>query len=79
MTAKTDSTDATLTEHLTAAETDDSIEGPAVVKYMKLDHYWRAYDAQPLDDDPDEYRAECSCGEAFTNWGAAARHVEEQH
>lgn len=74
-----DTTDATLTEYLRAVETDDSIEGPAAVEYSNVGHSWQVDGAEMLDDDPDEYRAECSCGETFTSWGAAAQHVEEEH
>ena len=32
-----------------------------------------------LGEDPDEYRVECSCGQEFSSWGKATRHVEEEH
>jgi hypothetical protein len=34
---------------------------------------------QLSDEDPDEYRVECSCGEEFATWGKATRHVIEEH
>jgi hypothetical protein len=74
-----ETTDATLTEYLTAAETDNSIEGPAAVDYTKVGHSWQVDEGEMLDDDPGEYRAECSCGETFGSWGAATRHAEEEH
>jgi len=79
MDTDSDITDATLTEYLRAVETDDSVKGPAVVKYIPVGHTWQVDGAKMLDDEPDEYRAECSCGETFGNWGAATRHVEEEH
>jgi len=74
-----DTTDATLTEYLGVVEIDDSIEGPAAVEYINVGHTWQVDGAEMLEDDPDEYRAECSCGKTFTNWGAATRHAEEEH
>jgi hypothetical protein len=79
MVTNNDTTDATLTEYLTAAETDDSIEGPAAVEYIKVGQAWHTDDAQILDNNPDEYRAVCSCGAEFGNWGAATRHAEKEH
>ena len=79
MVADNDTTDATLTEYLTAVETDNSIEGPAAVDCIKVGHSWQVDEGEMLDNDPDEYRAECSCGETFGSWGAATRHAEEGH
>jgi len=79
MIAKTDSTDATLTEYLTAVETDNSIEDPAAVKYIPVGHTWVADDAETLDDNPNVYHSECCCGETFGSWGSATLHVKNEH
>jgi len=74
--------DATLTEYLSAVDnTDDSIDGPAKLIYNQhpTTGLWRADDGEALAEDPDEYRVECSCGETFSNWGAATRHAETEH
>jgi len=73
---------ATLTEHLSAAEnTDDSIDGPARLTHTQNGTgVWQTDDGDELDEDPDEYRVECSsCGREFSSWGKATRHVEEEH
>ena len=80
MKQNTDTTGATLTEYLPAADnTDPSIEGAAQIDYVKVGPSWDTDDGQPLDEDPDQYRVECSCGETFGNWGAATAHAEEEH
>lgn len=80
MAQNTDATDALLTEHLSAVDNqDDSIDGPAEITYAKVNRSWRTDSGEPLDEDPDEYRVECSCGEEFDSWGKATRHAEEEH
>lgn len=80
MKKNTDSTDATLTEYLTATDnTDPSIDGAARLGHIKVGHSWQVDEGETLDEDPDEYRVECSCGETFGNWGAATAHAEEEH
>ena len=69
----------TLTEYLAADETDDSIDGPAAVNYRHYGGRWRVDSGTVLDSDPDEYRAECSCGETFGSWGKAIRHARDEH
>ena len=74
---------ATLTEYLSAVEnTDESIDGAARLTHIQngmggwqIDHDG----GEELDEDPDEYRVECSCGEEFGTWGKATRHAEEEH
>ena len=73
-----ETTDATLTEYLTAAETDTSIDGPAAVDYIKVGHSWRGDAGEMLDDDPAEDRAGGPCGETFGSRGAADRHPREE-
>lgn len=73
-------TDATLTEYLAARDnTDPSIDGPARIEYVQAGNSWQADDGEALDEDPDQYRAECSCGEEFGSWQAATTHVAEEH
>ena len=74
-------TDATLAEYLSAVDnTDDSIEGAAKITHIQNGKgVWQTDDGEGLDEDPDEYRVECSCGEEFATWGTAIRHVEEEH
>jgi len=74
-------TDATLTEYLSAVDnTDDSIDGPAKLTSIRLPTgVWSRDEGEALAEDPDEYRVECSCGETFGNWGAATRHAETEH
>jgi len=81
MKQNTDTTDATLTEYLSAVDnTDDSIDGPAKLTSIQLPTgVWSRDEGQPLDEDPAEYRVECSCGETFGNWGAATDHAENEH
>ena len=71
----------TLTEYLSAVDnTDDSIEGAAKITHIQNGTgVWQTDDGEGLDEDPDEYRVECSCGEKFGSWGKATRHVEEDH
>ena len=73
-------TDATLTEHLSAARnTDDSIDGAAKITHTQNGKgVWQIDDGERLEDDPDEYRVECSCGESFDFCGLAIYHVEEE-
>ena len=73
--------DATLTEHLSAVDNiDDSIDGAAKVTHVRNGaDVWQTDDGQALEEDPDEYRVECSCGESFGSFGQAIYHVEEAH
>ena len=73
--------DATLTEHLSAVDnTDDSIDGAAKITHIQNGMgSWQTDDGEGLEEDPDEYRVECSCGEEFGSWGKATHHVEEEH
>ena len=73
--------DATLTEYLRAFEnTDDSIDGAAKRTHIRNGMGgWRVDDGEELDEDPDEYRVECSCGEEIGSWGKAKHHVETEH
>lgn len=81
MARNTNATDATLTEYLSAVDnTDESIDGPAKITHIVDGRgLWTADEGEGLDEDPDEYRVECSCGDAFGSWGAATRHVDEAH
>jgi len=73
-------TDATLTEYLRGFEnTDDSIDGAAKLTHRKVGISWQVDDGEELDEDPDEYRVECSCGEEIGSWGKAKHHVETDH
>ena len=78
----TETTDkhATLTEYLSAADNiDDSIDGAAKITHVRNGAgVWQIDDGERLEDDPDEYRVECSCGEEFGSWGNAIRHAEEE-
>ena len=78
----TETTDkhATLTEYLSAADnTDDSIDSAAKITHVRNGAgVWQIDDGERLEDDPDEYRVECSCGESFGSWGNAIRHAEEE-
>ena len=68
---------ATLTEYLSAVDNiDDSIDGAAKITHIRV---WQTDDGDGLDEDPDEYRVECSCGEVVGSWGKATRHTEEEH
>jgi len=73
--------DATLTEHLSAARnTDDSIDGAAKITHIQNGAgVWQVDEGEQLEEDPDEYRVECSCGESFDFCGLAIYHVEEEH
>ena len=72
--------DATLTEYLSAVDnTDDSIDGAAKLTHIKVGISWQPDDGEELDEDPDEYYVECSCGEEIGSWGKAKHHVEEDH
>jgi hypothetical protein len=73
--------DATLTEHLSAVDNiDDSIDGAAKITHVRNGaDVWQTDDGQELEEDPDEYRVECSCGESFGSFGQAIHHVEEEH
>jgi len=71
-----------LTEYVSAVDnTDDSINGPAKLTSIQVGPagVWSRDDGEPLDEDPDEYRVDCSCGETFGRWGAATAHVDESH
>ena len=78
----TETTDkhATLTEHLSAARnTDDSIDGAAKITHVRNGTgVWQTDDGERLEDDPDEYRVECSCGESFGSCGNAIHHADEE-
>ena len=73
--------DVMLTEHLSAVDNiDDSIDGAAKITHVRNGaDVWQTDDGRPLEEDPDEYRVECSCGESFGSFGQAIRHVEEEH
>ena len=73
--------DATLTEYLSSVDNpDDSIGGAAKITHAQnVKGVWQTDGGEGLDDDPDEYRVECSCGAEFGNWGKATRHVDEEH
>jgi hypothetical protein len=73
--------DATLTEHLSAVDnTDDSIDGAAKITHTQNGTgVWQVDGGEELEEDPDEYRVECSCGESFGSWGKATRHADEEH
>ena len=79
----TETTDkhATLTEYLSAADNiDDSIDGAAKITHVRNGaDVWQTDDGQELEEDPDEYSVECSCGEFFGSWGKATRHADEEH
>ena len=74
-------TDATLTEYLSSVDNpDDSIDGAAKITHAQnVKGVWQTDDGEGLDDDPDDYRVECSCGEFFGSWGKATRHADEEH
>ena len=71
----------TLTEYLSAVDnTDDSIEGAAKITHIQNGTgVWQTDDGEGLEEDPDDYRVECSCGESFDFCGLAIYHVEEEH
>ena len=72
--------DAALTEYLSAIENlDDSIDGAAKITHIQIKGVWQTDDGERLEDDPDEYSVECSCGESFGSFGQAIHHVEEEH
>ena len=73
--------DATLTEYLSAVDnTDDSIDGAAKITHTQNGTgVWQVDGGEELEEDPDEYRVECSCGESFGFCGQAIHHVEEEH
>ena len=72
--------DVMLTEHLSAVDNlDDSIDGAAKITHIQIKGVWRTDDGEILEDDPDEYSVECSCGESFGSWGKAIHHAEEEH
>ena len=73
--------DVTLTEYLSAARnTDDSIDGAAKITHIQNGNgVWQVDEGEQLEEDPDEYRVECSCGESFGFCGLAINHVEEEH
>ena len=72
---------ATLTEYLSAADnTDNSIDGAAKITHVRNGAgVWQTDHGERLEDDPDEYRVVCSCGEEFRYCGNAIYHVEEEH
>ena len=69
-----------LTEYLSAADnTDDSIDGAARLTHMQTgEGVWQIDDGEGLEEGPDGYRVECSCGAEFGTWGSATQHVAEQ-
>jgi len=72
--------DAELTEYLCAIDNhDDSIDGAAKRTHIQVGISWQVDDGEELDEDPDEYGVECSCGEEFGSWGKATHHVETEH
>ena len=73
--------DATLTEYLSAADNiDDSIDGAARLTHMQTGTgLWQIDDGDELEEDPDGYFVECSCGAEFESWGKATHHVEDEH
>ena len=73
--------DVMLTEHLSAVDNiDDSIDGAAKITHVRNGaDVWQTDDGQELEEDPDEYSVECSCGEFFGSWGKATRHADEEH
>ena len=75
-----DSTEKTVTEYLTATDnTNNSIDGAAKITHTQNDMgVWQTDDGERLEDDLDEYRAECSCGEEFGSWVKATRRVSEE-
>ena len=71
---------AALTEHLSAVDnTDDSIDGAAKITHIKVGISWQPDDGEELEEDPDEYFVECSCGQEFSSWGKARHHAETEH
>jgi len=74
-------TDATLTEYISAADnTDESFEGAAKITHIQNGAgVWQIDGGDDLEEDPDEYRVVCSCGEDFRSCGNAIYHVEEEH
>ena len=72
--------DVTLTEYLCAIDNhDDSIDGAAKRTHIQVGISWQVDGGEELEEDPDEYRVECSCGEEVGSWGKATRHTEEEH
>jgi len=79
MSQKINTTDATLTEYLPAADnTDPSIDGAATIDYINVNGMWQTDDGESVDE-VTRYGVKCSCGETFDTWQAATRHAEEQH
>ena len=81
MASQTNTTDATLTEYLPAADNArDTIDGAAKITLAQDGRgLWVDDSGESLDEDPDEYKVECSCDKTFGNWGKATRHAEEEH
>jgi len=80
MTEATETTDATLTEHLPAADNyDDSIDGAAKITHAVDGRgVWSPDDGESVEE-VTRYGVRCSCGEGFDSWGEATKHVEEWH
>jgi hypothetical protein len=73
-------TDVTLTEYLSAVDNlRDSIDGAAKITHKQIKGVWQVDEVEELEEDPDEYRVECSCGESFGFCGQGINHVEEEH
>jgi len=81
MANQTNTTDALLTEYLSAVDnTDDSIDGAAKITYAKVNQSWQTDSGEELDSDPDEYHVECEeCGGTFSSWQKATKHAETDH
>jgi hypothetical protein len=81
MEPKKDATmNATLTEYLSAIDNhDDSIDGAAKRTHIQHGISWHVDDGEELEEDPDEYRVECSCGAEFSTWVNARHHHEAEH
>ena len=70
----------TLTEYLSAVDNlRDSIDGAAKITHKQIKGVWQVDEVEELEEDPDEYRVECSCGESFGFCGQGINHVEEEH
>jgi uncharacterized protein (DUF2147 family) len=77
----TATTDATLTEHLPAADNqDDSIESAAKIThiYNSAEGMWQTDSGESVNEIA-SYGVECSCGETFDTWQKATKHAENQH
>jgi hypothetical protein len=81
MTGTTQSTTAaTLTEYKRDFDPGEpEMDGPRAVSHVKVGTTWQTDEGEMLDENPEDYHVECSCGEEFSSWGQATNHAENEH